>query len=66
MSLIEFMSTKTGRLLRSLAGMALIIVGFGFGGGWLPLSVLGLIPLLAEVLNAGMRAPFLSMTLKGR
>lgn len=60
------MSTKTGRLLRSLAGMALIIVGFGFGGGWLPLSVLGLIPLLAEVLNAGMRAPFLSMTLKGR
>ena len=66
MSLIKFMSSRIGRLLRVAAGMALIIVGLEFGGGWLTLSVLGLIPLFAGALNVCLLAPLLGQPLKVR
>jgi hypothetical protein len=65
-SLIKFMSSRIGRLLRVAAGMALIIVGLEFGGGWLTLSVLGLIPLFAGALNVCLLAPLLGQPLKVR
>ncbi len=66
MSLIKFMSSRIGRLLRVAAGMALIIVGLEFGGGWLTLSVFGLIPLFAGALNVCLLAPLLGQPLKVR
>jgi len=65
-SLIKFMSSRIGRLLRVAAGMALIIVGLEFGGGWLTLSVFGLIPLFAGALNVCLLAPLLGQPLKVR
>jgi hypothetical protein len=60
------MSSRIGRLLRVAAGMALIIVGLEFGGGWLTLSVFGLIPLFAGALNVCLLAPLLGQPLKVR
>ena len=66
MSLINFMSSSVGRLVRVVAGVALIVVGLALGGGWLTLSVIGLIPLLAGALNVCLLAPLMGQPLKGR
>jgi hypothetical protein len=49
-----------------MAGLAIIVVGLGLGGGWLALSVIGLIPLVAGALNACLLAPLMGQPLKGR
>ncbi|HVA69758.1 MAG TPA: YgaP-like transmembrane domain [Acidimicrobiales bacterium] len=66
MSLIKFMSSRAGRLLRVVAGIALIAVGLLLGGGWLTLSVIGLVPLIAGALNVCLLAPLMSQPLKSR
>ena len=66
MSLVKFMSSSAGRLARALAGLVLIVVGLALGGGWLTLSVIGLIPLLAGALNVCLLAPLMGQPLKGR
>ncbi len=66
MSLIKFMSSSAGRLLRVIAGLALIVIGFALGGGWLTLSIVGLIPFLAGAFNVCLLAPFVGQPLKGR
>ena len=66
MSLVKFMSSRPGRLARVLAGLVLVAVGFALGGGWLTLSVIGLIPLLAGALNVCLLAPLMGQPLKGR
>jgi len=66
MGLIKFMSSGVGRLTRGLAGMALIIVGLMLGGGWLALSVVGLVPLFAGASNVCLLAPLMGQPLKGR
>lgn len=66
MSLVKFMSSRAGRLTRSLAGLVLIVAGLALGGGWLTLSVVGLIPLCAGALNVCLLAPLVGQPLKGR
>ena len=66
MSLINFMSSSVGRLVRVVAGVALIVVGLALGGGWLTLSVIGLVPLLAGALNVCLLTPLMGQPLKGR
>jgi uncharacterized membrane protein len=66
MGLIKFMSSRVGRLARVLAGIALIIAGFALGGGWLSLSVVGLVPLFAGALNVCLLAPLMGQPFKGR
>ena len=65
MSLITFMSSSLGRLVRALAGIALIIIGLALGGGWIALSVVGLVPLLAGIFNVCLLAPFMGQPLRG-
>jgi hypothetical protein len=65
-SLIKFMSSRAGRQLRVVAGVALIVAGVGLGGGWLALSVLGLVPLFAGALNVCLLAPLMGQPLKVR
>jgi hypothetical protein len=60
------MSSRAGRLSRVIAGVALIVIGLAIGGGWLTLSVVGLIPLFAGVFNVCLLAPLMGQPLKGR
>lgn len=66
MNFVKFMSSVGGRLLRAVAGIALIAVGFALGGGWLTLSVIGLVPLFAGGANVCLLAPLMGQPLKGR
>jgi len=65
-SFIKFMSSSTGRLARVLAGLVLVVVGFALGGGWLTLTVIGLIPLFAGAMNVCVLAPLIGQPFKGR
>ena len=66
MKFAQFMSSSTGRLLRIVAGIALIVIGLIAGGGWITLSVIGLVPLLAGLANACLLAPLFGQPLKGK
>jgi hypothetical protein len=59
MGFARFMSSTAGRLIRIVAGLALIIVGVLFVGGTLGtiLAVVGLVPLLAGIVNVCVFAP---------
>ena len=64
MVVVEFMSGKVGRAVRALVGAALVVVGFVLGGGWLVLSVVGLVPLLAGVFGVCLIAPLVHRPLR--
>lgn len=65
MKFAQFMSSGTGRLLRVVAGIALIVIGLIVGGGWVALSFIGLVPLLAGLANVCLLAPLFGQPLKG-
>jgi hypothetical protein len=65
MSFSKFMSTGLGRSLRVIAGVILIVLGFVGGGGWITLSIVGLVPLVAGVMNVCLLAPLMGQPLKG-
>lgn len=66
MSSVKFLATTVGRGARAVAGGVLIVVGLVLGGGWLALSVVGLIPLLASAFNVCLLAPLLGQPFKGQ
>jgi hypothetical protein len=66
MEFVKFMSSGGGRLTRAVAGVVLIGVGFALGGGWLVLSVIGLVPLFAGIANVCLLAPLMGQPFKGR
>ena len=59
MGFARFMSSTAGRIIRIVAGIALIVVGLLFVNGILGivLAVVGLVPLLAGVANVCVFAP---------
>jgi hypothetical protein len=64
---VSFMASTTGRLVRSVAGMALIATGLlavGGTGGTL-IAVVGLVPLLAGLLDFCLFAPLFGDPLSG-
>ena len=65
MSFSKFMSTGLGRSLRVITGLILIVLGFVGGGGWITLSIVGLVPLVAGVMNVCLLAPLMGQPLKG-
>jgi hypothetical protein len=59
MGFARFMSSWTGRIIRIVAGIALILIGFlvvGGTGGTI-LAVVGLVPLIAGLFNFCVFAP---------
>jgi hypothetical protein len=60
------MSSGTGRIARALAGLVLVVIGFVLGGVWLTVTVIGLIPLFAGVLNVCLLAPLVGQPFKGQ
>lgn len=67
MPFITFMSSTAGRVLRIVAGIALIIVGLAAIGGTtgVIVAVVGLVPLLAGVFGVCFMAPLLGGSLRG-
>jgi uncharacterized membrane protein len=59
MGFARFMASTAGRLIRIVAGAALIVVGLLFAHGVLGivLAVVGLVPLLAGLMNVCVFAP---------
>ena len=51
MELPKLMASTTGRAVRGIAGIVLIVAGALLGGGWWALSVVGLVPLTTGVLD---------------
>lgn len=66
MSFVNFMSSPAGRVLRIVAGAALIAVGLLSGGtGGIVLAVVGLVPLAAGAANVCLFGPLLGTDFHG-
>jgi hypothetical protein len=67
MAFVKFMSSPVGRIVRIVAGVALIAVGAGLGGsGGIVLAVVGLVPLAAGVFDVCVLAPLLHQPFTGK
>jgi hypothetical protein len=64
MSFARFMSSTTGRVIRVVAGLALII--WGFAADIPALMVVGLVPLAAGAFNVCLLAPLLKAPFSGK
>lgn len=63
----SFMARPAGRLLRIVAGLALIAVGWSMGGtAGTVLMVVGLVPVFAGVFNVCLIAPIIGAPFSGR
>lgn len=67
MAFIKFMASGTGRIVRIVAGIALIALGLLSvqGTGGIILALVGLVPLLAGALDFCVFAPLFGMSFKG-
>jgi len=67
MSFVKWMNGTSGRLVRVLAGVALILAGLALGSWYgVTLAVLGLVPLVAGSLGACVLAPVLRVPARER
>jgi hypothetical protein len=66
MKLIDWMGSSAGRVARMVAGVVLMVIGIVGGGGWIALSIVGIIPLVAGMGNVCLLAPLFGRPLKGR
>lgn len=63
---IGFMSSSAGRVLRMVAGIALIVLALsGQDSGGMVLAVVGLVPLAAGVFDLCLFAPLAGLPLQG-
>ena len=66
-AVFRFLASSTGRVVRAVAGLALIVVGLAVVGGaigWI-LAVVGLVPLLAGVFDRCVFAPLFGLPFAG-
>lgn len=66
MAFAKFMASVPGRLVRVIAGGALITIGAVLGGGWLVLSVIGVVPLIAGASDVCLFDPLFGQPFRGR
>ncbi len=68
MQLIKFLASETGRWVRIVAGIGLIAVGLLVmqNPGGLILAVVGLVPLLAGILDFCVFAPIFGLSFSGK
>ncbi len=64
--LFRFLASFNGRIARAAAGVVLIIVGLLIGGtvGWI-VVIIGLVPLVAGVLDVCVFAPLFRLPFRG-
>jgi len=61
---VNLMSGGVGRAVRVAAGLAMIAIGLALGGGWVALSIVGLVPLAAGVFGLCLLAPLFHQPLR--
>ncbi|MBL8152696.1 MAG: DUF2892 domain-containing protein [Anaerolineae bacterium] len=67
MAFARFMAGPIGRLARIIAGVVLIVLGLQAGGtGGIILAVVGVLPILAGVLNVCLIAPIIGAPFSGK
>mgnify|MGYP001821663859 FL=1 len=68
MGFVNFMRSNAGRLLRAVAGIALILIGLlAVGGtGGVIIAIVGLVPLAAGIFNFCLFGPLFGVDLWGR
>lgn len=64
MTLVNFMSSRVGRGARVVVGLVMVGVGLVLGGGWLALTLVGLVPLAAGAFGFCLIAPLLHQPLR--
>lgn len=57
MALVRLMATTAGRAARVGAGLMLVVVGALLGGAWWIVAAVGLVPIVAGLLNFCLLAP---------
>jgi len=65
MPVLDFLGSQPGRIVRIVAGVALVAIGVLLGGGWLALSVIGLLPLAAGVFDFCVLGPLFRLPFVG-
>ncbi len=68
MTVIRFMAQPSGRAARIIAGLAIMGIGLGVIGGtlgWI-IAAVGLVPLLAGVINVCLVAPVIHAPFSGK
>jgi len=65
MPVLDFLGSQPGRIVRIVAGVALVALGVLAGGGWLALSVVGLLPLAAGVFDFCVLGPLFRLPFVG-
>jgi hypothetical protein len=66
-AVFRFLASSAGRVVRAVAGLALIVVGLavvGGVGGWI-LAIIGLVPLAAGVFDRCVFAPLFGLPFAG-
>lgn len=66
-AIFRFLASSTGRLVRAVAGLILIVVGIwaiGGVGGWI-VAIIGLVPLLAGLFDRCVFAPLFGLPFAG-
>ena len=68
MAFARFMSTPTGRIIRAVAGLVLIVLGFFFIGGvtGTVIGLLGFVPVTAGLFNFCLIGPLIGGYFDGR
>ena len=67
MGFVKFMASTSGRLLRAVAGIALIAIGYGMHSpGGTVIAIVGLLPLAAGAFDFCVFAPLLGAPLSGK
>jgi hypothetical protein len=68
MAFARFMSSTVGRAIRIIAGIILIILGLAVvhGAGGVIIAIVGLVPLVAGVLNFCVFAPLFGGPFRGK
>lgn len=64
MTLVNLMSSGIGRWARIVVGLAMVGLGLVLGGGWLALSLVGLVPLAAGAFGFCLLAPLFHQPLR--
>jgi hypothetical protein len=66
--LIKFLASPAGRVVRAVAGLALVLWGLlGLGGAWgAVVAIIGLVPLLAGIFDFCVFAPLFGAPLSGQ
>jgi len=65
MAILRFLGSQPGRIVRIVAGVALITNGLRLGGAWRALMVVGLLPLAAGVFDLCVLGPLFRLPLVG-